>query len=58
MAGTPDATVRGYYMYTLALACKDQGDDGKADALLNEARAMGPAALGADLYRSVIDALG
>lgn len=51
------AAERGFYLYTLAQALRDQGDDARAKALLNEAKELGPQALGADLFRSVVAAL-
>ena len=47
----------GYYLYTLALALKDQGDDEGARTLLEQAKALGKVALGAELHRSVTEAL-
>jgi tetratricopeptide (TPR) repeat protein len=49
---------RGYHMYSLGLALLDHGEGGRARAVLEEVKAMGPDALGADLYRSVAEALG
>jgi len=48
---------RGYYLYTLGAALRDHGDEGRAKAVLNEAKELGPAVLGAELYRSVVDLL-
>jgi hypothetical protein len=52
-----DASQRGYFLYLLGLACRDQGDDTRATAALTEAKALGPDVLGAELYRSVLEAL-
>ena len=52
-----DSGQRGYHLYILGLAYKDAGADEDAKAVLEEAREMGPEQLGADLYRSVVDAL-
>jgi tetratricopeptide (TPR) repeat protein len=49
---------RGYYLYLLGLALRDQGEDGRANALLEDVKNLGPEILGADLYRSVLEALG
>jgi tetratricopeptide (TPR) repeat protein len=49
---------RGYYMFQLGLALKDSGDDERAKAILSEAKGYGPDQLGADVYRSILDALG
>lgn len=49
-------TERGYYLYMLGLALKDAGEDVRAKAVLDEAKSHGPEALGADLYRSVVEA--
>lgn len=52
-----DASQRAYFLYLLGLACRDQGDDARATSALTEAKALGPDVLGAELYRSVIEAL-
>ncbi|HET6345115.1 MAG TPA: hypothetical protein VFH51_09285 [Myxococcota bacterium] len=52
-----DAAERGYHLYQLGLAQKDAHDPDAAKAALEEAKALGPQVLGADLYRSVVDAL-
>ncbi len=49
---------RGFYLYSLGLALKDQGDDDGAKAALEAAQKLGPDVLGADLFRSVVSALG
>lgn len=51
------AAERGYYLYQLAIAWKDHGDDAQARGLLEEAKSLGPEALGADLFRAVVSAL-
>ena len=48
---------RGYYLYLLGLALRDQGEDGRAKAVLEDAKNLGPETLGADLFRSVLEAL-
>lgn len=53
------AAERGFYLYTLALALRDQGgDEDSAKTLLAEAKELGPEILGADLFRAVAAALG
>lgn len=52
-----DAGERGYHLFQLGLAVRDQGNDKKGIAILEEAKEMGPDLLGADLYRSVVEAL-
>lgn len=52
-----ESTERGYFLYLLGLACRDQGDDTKANEALQKAKALGPEVLGAELYRSVNEAL-
>lgn len=53
------AQERGFYLYTLALALRDQGgDEASAKTLLAEAKDLGPELLGADLFRAVASALG
>jgi tetratricopeptide (TPR) repeat protein len=49
--------VRGFHLYNLGIALRDQGEDARAKAVLEEAKSLGPDTLGADLYRSVIEAL-
>jgi tetratricopeptide (TPR) repeat protein len=49
--------VRGFHLYTLGLALRDQGEEARARAVLEEAKSLGPEQLGADLYRSVVEAL-
>jgi tetratricopeptide (TPR) repeat protein len=49
---------RGQFLFQLGLACRDQGDDARADAALNEAKKLGADVLGADLFRSVVELLG
>lgn len=56
-AADGDASERGYYLHQLGIALKDSGEGGRASAVLEEAKGLGPQVLGADLYRSVIDAL-
>lgn len=51
------AAERGYHLYSLGLALRDNGDDKAAVAALEQAKELGPEGLGAELYRSVIDAL-
>jgi len=48
---------RGHYLYLLGLACRDQGDDARAVKALEQARTLGPSALGAELFRAVGEAL-
>ncbi len=48
---------RGFHLYSLGLALLDHGEEGRARAVLEEAKALGPQVLGADLYRSVVEAL-
>lgn len=48
---------RGHYLYLLGLACRDQGDDARAVKALEQARALGPSVLGAELFRAVGEAL-
>ncbi|MEO1480542.1 MAG: tetratricopeptide repeat protein [Myxococcota bacterium] len=52
-----DAHERGFYLYSLGQALKDQGEGDQAKAALEEAQALGPDVLGADLFRSVVSAL-
>jgi tetratricopeptide (TPR) repeat protein len=47
----------GYYLYQLALAHKDSGDDNNAKQCLREAHALGRKVLGDELFRSVDEAL-
>lgn len=49
---------RGYAMLQLGVSYRDQGDDAKGKEILEKAKALGEAALGADLHRSVMEALG
>jgi tetratricopeptide (TPR) repeat protein len=51
------AQERGFHLFTLGLALKDQGEEGRGRAVLEEARALGPDVIGADLHRAVVDAL-
>ncbi|MEM6734191.1 MAG: tetratricopeptide repeat protein [Myxococcota bacterium] len=51
------AAERGFYLYSLGLALKDQGDRDGAKRILEEAQTLGPDVLGADLFRSVVSAL-
>lgn len=48
---------RGYCLYLLGLALRDQGEDGRARAVLEDAKKLGPEVLGADLYRSVLEVI-
>ncbi len=48
---------RGFHLYNLGIALRDQGEEGRGRAVLEEAKALGPSGLGADLYRSVVEAL-
>jgi tetratricopeptide (TPR) repeat protein len=52
-----DHAERGYHLYQLAMACKDHHEFDRAKQALTEAHALGPDGLGAELYRSVVDAL-
>jgi tetratricopeptide (TPR) repeat protein len=52
-----DAAERAYHLYQLGLALKDHREADRAKLALEEAKALGPQILGADLYRSVVDAL-
>lgn len=47
----------GYHIYCLGLALLDHGEERRARAVLEEAKAMGPGALGVDLHRAVAEAL-
>ncbi|MBN1960128.1 MAG: tetratricopeptide repeat protein [Deltaproteobacteria bacterium] len=51
------AAERGYYLYMLGLAYRDQGSDEIAIQTLQEAKAIGQEALGDELYRSITEAL-
>ncbi len=55
--GGATSSERGYFLYLLGLAYRDQGLGEKGTRALEEAKALGPEALGADLYRSVCEAL-
>ncbi|MBI5507444.1 MAG: hypothetical protein HY903_01705 [Deltaproteobacteria bacterium] len=48
---------RGFHLHNLGVALRDHGEDGRAKAVLEEAKELGPDVLGADLYRSVVDLL-
>ena len=48
---------RGYHLYVLGLAYRDAGEVDKSRKTLEQAKALGPDKLGADLYRTVLDAL-
>ena len=48
----------GFYLYQLGVCLIDAGELGDAKTRLEEAKALGPDALGADLYRTVIDYIG
>jgi tetratricopeptide (TPR) repeat protein len=56
-AGQGGAAERGYFLFQLGLACRDVGDDKRANEALKDAKALGPDVLGADLFRAVIAAL-
>jgi len=47
----------GFYLYQLGVCLLDTGNTREAKTSLEEAKALGPDSLGADLYRSVIDGL-
>ncbi len=51
------AQERGFHLYTLGVALKDHGEDGRGQAVLEDAKSLGPQVLGADLFRSVVEAL-
>lgn len=51
-----DAKERGYNLFQLGLALRDQGEAHPAAEALQQAKALGPDVLGADLYRSIVDA--
>ncbi len=55
--GSAHAAERGYYLYSLGVALKDHGDDAGARSVLDEAKALGPQVLGAELFRSVAELL-
>lgn len=57
LVNATQSTERGYFLYLLGLACRDQGDDTKANDALTKARDLGPEVLGAELYRSVSEAM-
>jgi tetratricopeptide (TPR) repeat protein len=46
----------GHYLYSLALALKDEGEDNRAHDLLKQAKALGKAALGSELTRLIDEA--
>ncbi len=48
---------RGFFLYSLGLACRDAGNDNRANEALQQAKALGPDVLGAELYQSVVAAL-
>ncbi len=52
-----DLAERGYHLYQLASALKDHHEPERAHKVLVEAKGLGPEGLGAELYRSVVDAL-
>ena len=52
-----DPSELGQHLFALGLALKDQGDDAEATRVLDEARALGPDVLGAELYQLVVDTL-
>jgi tetratricopeptide (TPR) repeat protein len=47
----------GFYLYTLGVALRDDGNKARADETLKRAKAIGEATLGTDLYKSILDAL-
>lgn len=51
------AQERGFHLYILGLALKDHGEEGRGQAVLDEAQGLGPDVLGADLFRAVVEAL-
>jgi len=53
-----DPSERGYFLFQLGIALADVGDAEAAGEALREAKQLGPEKLGAELYRSVVDALG
>jgi tetratricopeptide (TPR) repeat protein len=55
--GAAAAPERGYFLLQLGLSARDAGDDKRANEALNEAKALGPDVLGADLFRAVVAAL-
>lgn len=57
LKSTGHGAERGHYLYILGQTYYDQGDTTRAVATLEEAKALGPNVLGAELYRSVVDAL-
>ena len=52
-----DAQARGFHLYSLGLALCDHGEEGRGKAVLEDAKQLGPELLGADLYRSIVEAL-
>ena len=52
-----DAAARGYFLWLLGQALQDQGEQERAKSVLQQAKQLGPDALGADLYQSVAAAL-
>lgn len=48
---------RAYYLYSLALAQRDNGEKRAAEKNLQEAKKLGPDVIGADLYRSIVEQL-
>lgn len=48
---------RAYYLYSLGMALRDHGEQARARAVLEEARDLGPDAVGHDLFRSISSAL-
>lgn len=52
-----DAAERGYHLHQLGIALKDHDEPARAKTALEEAKSLGPQVLGAELYRSVVDAL-
>ncbi len=51
------ASERGWFLYLLGIACHDQGDETRARSALEDAKALGPDVLGADLFRAVGEAM-
>lgn len=51
------AAERGYHLYQLGLALKDNHDNDRAQAIWQEASKLGVKTLGADLHKSITEAL-
>lgn len=52
-----NSSVRGFYMYQLAIALRDNGDAERSKKLLLEVKAMGPQALDAATFQAVSELL-